>query len=74
MTQYTKLPSKVTATRWHRLGDHPLVRLMPGAPMGWLPTKSGGHAVKPGQWIVETEGCEAFTMDDEEFNKIYKEV
>lgn len=53
--QFRRKPLLVTATQWHKPGDHPAVELT-RAGRGKLLNRRGSHKVLPGDWIVEHEG------------------
>ena len=71
---FQRKPEVVTAVQWHKLGDHPKVAYLPNSETGWLATESGGVAVKTGDWIVENLAGELLVVDNEKFNRLYKEV
>jgi hypothetical protein len=63
-----------SAVRWNAAGDHNKVNCLPNAPgVGWLPTKKGGEAVHPGNWVLTNELGESFVVADDAFRKMYQE-
>lgn len=75
---------RVSATRWHKLGDHPAVTPIYGAGTrideacghpsnehGFLKTPDGTVGVCPGDWVVVDGGGRTWRYRDDHFRALF---
>ena len=63
-----------TAVQWFKEGDHPNVKVLPGANHGIVLTKEGPKVVKPGQVVVKQAAGRIKVFHKKEFDKRFVPV
>ena len=69
----------IEATQWHKMGDHPAVKLRYVSHVGstqvpWVDTLEGGHVVTPGDWIATGIQGEHWPIKADIFAATYEAV